>query len=110
MLAVRNTFGTIMDDEQTLETIRRRQAKSGRVSYGDPVVLYDTSKRRIVFVPFFVPHSDHTELAIKIITYGKQPPPMDWAILEEKSLSLRETATRKLIAALHNHLAVAESA
>lgn len=97
------------NDEQTLETIRRRQARSGRVSYGDPVVLYDTSKRQIVFVPFFIPHSDHTELAIKIITYRKQPPPMDWTVLEEKSLSLRETASRKLITALRNHLAVAES-
>jgi len=30
--------------ERDLETIRRRQAKSGRVSYGDPIVLHDSSK------------------------------------------------------------------
>ncbi len=52
------------DDERDLETIRRRPARSGRVDYGDPVVLHDTSKRRLVVVPFFITHSDHTELAI----------------------------------------------
>jgi hypothetical protein len=67
-----------------LETIRRRQAKSGRVDYGDPVILCDSSKRRVMVVPF-------------------------WAVVEEKSLSLREAEARKLQNALRAHLAVAES-
>jgi len=87
--------------------ISRRQAKSSQVSYGEPVILHDTSKTRKVLVPFFIPHSDHTELATKIITYAKHPPPLDWAVVEQKSLSLSEAATRKLLGALKTHLAVA---
>lgn len=94
--------------EKDLENVRRRPAASGRVSFGDPVILYDTTKRRIVFIPFFVPRSDHTELAGKIITYLKKRPPLDWSILEEKSLSLTGEATRRLLAALRSHLAVAQ--
>lgn len=61
--------------DQDLENVRRRQAASGRVSYGDPVILYDSTKRRVVFIPFFVPHSAHTDLAGKIVTYLKRLPP-----------------------------------
>jgi len=96
-------------DGEELETIRRRQAKSGRVSYGDPIVLHDSSKKRLVVVPFFIPHTDHAELAIKLTTYAKARPPTDWAIVEEKSLSLGEAASRKLLSTLKTHLAVAES-
>lgn len=96
------------DNEEVVETIRRRPAKSGAVSYGDPVVLYESSKRRIVLVPFFVPHSDHTELAVKLVTYQKNPPPLDWAVIEQKSISLKEESARKLLAGLRTHLAVAE--
>jgi len=94
--------------ENDLENVSRRPAASGRVSYGDSVILYETTKRRIVFLPFFVPHSDHTELAGKIITYIKKPTPLDWSLLEEKSLSLTGEATRKLLSALRGHLAVAQ--
>jgi len=99
----------MVEEDNSLETIRMRQAKSGRVGYGDLVVLYDSSKRRIVLIPFFIPHSDHTELAIKLITYAKAPPPTDWAVVEEKSLSLGEAASRRLLSALRTHLAVAEA-
>ncbi|MGI9167220.1 MAG: hypothetical protein ACR2G5_12725 [Pyrinomonadaceae bacterium] len=99
----------MVNEDNTIGTVRRRQAKSGRVSYGDTVVLSDSSKRRVVVVPFFVPHSDHTELAIRIISYAKAPPPTDWAVIEEKSLSLGEAASRILLSALRTHLAVADS-
>ena len=98
------------DQQQEPEAIHRRQAKSGDVSYGDPVVLYESSKRRIAFIPFFIPHSDHTELAIKLVTYRKQSPPLDWVTAEEKSLSLKEEAARHLLSALKSHLAVAKEA
>jgi len=62
-----------------------------------------------VAVPFFIPHSDHTELAIKLITYSKAPPPTDWVVIEQKSISIGEASSRKLLAALRTHLAVAES-
>jgi hypothetical protein len=94
--------------ERDVESVKRQRAASGRVSYGDPIILNDTTNRRVVFVPFFIPHSDHTELAGKITTYRKKLPPLDWITLEEKSLSLSGDATRKLLAALRTHLAVAK--
>lgn len=78
------------------------------MSFGNTLLLHESSRSRVVFVPFYIPHSDHTELAAKIITYVKQPPPMDWAVVDDKSISLAESATRKLLHALRSHLAVAE--
>lgn len=95
--------------DDKFETIRARPASSGRVSFSDAIVLRESSKRRTVVVPFFVPHSDHTELAIKLVTYFKQSPPLSWVAIEDKSLSLGEDAARRLLTALQTHLKVAES-
>ena len=75
------------DGLETLDTVLRRAAKSGKVSYADPVVLQETSRTRVSFVPFFIPHSDHTELAGAIVTEKKAPPPMDF-VVSKKSISL----------------------
>jgi hypothetical protein len=92
----------------SVRAINRRAAQSGTVSYGAPVIIRDNSRTRVQFVPFFVPHNNGTELALKIITYKKSPPPSDWPSIEEKSLSLNESEGRQLLAALRDHLAVAE--
>jgi hypothetical protein len=97
-----------MEDESNFDTIRTRPAKSGRVNYGDPVILHDTTKSRVVMVPFFVQHTLHVELAVKIITYKKEKL-QDWALVEQKSVSLREDCSRKLLRALQTHLQVAET-
>jgi len=89
-------------------SVERKPAKSGKVSYGEPVVLYESTRSRLVLVPFFIPHSDRTELAAKLITYGKQPAPLEWAVVEEKSISISEATTRRLLVALKTHLAVAQ--
>ncbi|MDB5923159.1 MAG: hypothetical protein JWN13_2095 [Betaproteobacteria bacterium] len=94
------------EDDQPLQSVSRRTAKSGRVGYGDSVLLHESSRTRVLFVPFFIQHSDHTELASKIMTYAKQPAPFDWAIVDDKSVSLSEAATRRLLAGLRAHLAV----
>ncbi len=96
------------NESDQLGSITRRPAKSGRVSYGDPILLHESSRTRVVFVPFYIAHSDHTELAAKITTYSKRPPPMDWEVNEEKSISLSEAGTRKLLTSLKSHFAVAE--
>lgn len=93
--------------ESDIETVNRRSATSGKVSYGDPVVLHETSRTRINLVPFFIPHSKHTELAVKLITYGKDKGTFGWVVKEEKSISLQEDAARALLKALREHLAVA---
>lgn len=93
--------------DNNMQEISRRPAQSGKVSYADAVLLHDSSRTRVVMVPFFVPHSDHTELAVKLVTYSKEPAPHDWALVQNKSLSLKEAPARKLLAALKAHLAVA---
>ncbi|WP_261392529.1 DUF4263 domain-containing protein [Priestia flexa] len=97
-----------MSNEPGLTPIQRRKSTSGTVSFSDPVVIHESSRTRITFVPFFIPRSAGSELAIKIITYRKQPPPLDWMEIEEKSISLKEAASRNLLRALKEHLAVAE--
>jgi len=93
--------------DSDLSAIYRREAASGRVSYGEAVVLHETSRTRVTLIPFFIPHSDHTELAVKLVTYRKQKS-VGWIVSEEKSLTLNGPASRKLLKALREHLAVAE--
>src|SRR3989304_5516338 len=96
-----------MDDNE-VRSIRRREAKSGRVSFSDPIVLHETSRQRMVLVPFYIPRTEGTHRAIKIITYRKDQPPFEWVIREEKSISMQEAAARRLLIGLKEHLAVAE--
>lgn len=96
-----------MSDED-VAAISRREASSGRVSYSDPVVLRDTRRTRVLLIPFFIPKSDGTELAVKIVTYRKATPPIEWSLVEEKSLSLDESASRRLLIGLRSHLRVAQ--
>ncbi len=58
-------------------------------------------------VPFFIPRTEGTELAVKLVTYKKSPPPMDWAVVEEKSMSLNGSASQELLKALKTHLITA---
>lgn len=94
------------DHLANIESVTRREAHSGRVSYGDAVILHETRRTRVQMIPFFIPRSSGTDLAVKLVTYAKQPPPNDWAVVEEKSMSLQEAPARKLLDALKTHLAV----
>jgi antiviral defense system Shedu protein SduA len=95
------------DENEKFETINTRPAKSGHVSYGDSVLLHESSKRRVLLVPFFVPHTDHSELAIKIVTFVKTGGLLVPA--ENKSISLGEQSSRKLLRSLQTHLQIAET-
>lgn len=97
-------------EQDAVQPIERRQAQSGRVSYGTPVVLHESLRSRIVLVPFFIPRTERTELAVKIQSYRKGAPPNEWVLIEDKSISLNEPAARMLLSGLRNHLAVAEQA
>lgn len=94
--------------DNNLQTIKRKQANSGKTSYADPIVIHKTSRSKQVVIPFYIPHSDHTELAIKIQTYKYQKPPLDWILDKDTKISLKESASRNLLAALKTHLAIAE--
>lgn len=89
------------------KTHTRKLAASGNVEYGNPVVLYETSKSRLTLIPFYITHSDHTSLKIKLITSRKAAPPDFWTDIEEKSVSLTEEATSRLMEELPKLKAVA---
>lgn len=87
-------------------SIGKKQAKSGNVSYSNPVTLHETSKSKIDFVPFYITKTSGVELAGKIQTYKKQKTPFGDLPIEEKSLSLQGNAVLKLYDALKAHIAV----
>ena len=35
--------------------IERKEAASKKVSYGEPIILHESSKSRLAFIPFFIP-------------------------------------------------------
>lgn len=98
----------MVSGNEDFRPITRETAARSNVSYSNAVVLHETTRSRIVMVPFFIQHTDRTELAAKIVTYRKAPPPNDWAEAEEKSLSLNESTARELYRALRDHLSVAK--
>lgn len=89
-----------------VDSIGKKQAKSGNVGYSDPVTIHETTKSRIDFVPFYINKSSGAELAGKIQTYKKQKSPFGLLPVEEKSLSLQGNAILKLFDALKSHIAI----
>ena len=100
--------GIMGSNDDDIRTIRIQEARSGRVSYSEPIILHESSKKRVVLVPFFVPRTEGVDLAIKIVSYRKGDGPTFWIIVEEKSISLDEAASRRLLRGLRDHLAVAD--
>lgn len=99
------------DDSIDLVPIKRMEAQSGKVSYGEPITLHETSRTRIVLVPFYIPRSHGTELAIKIVSYRKVKAAFGVAWEEQdKTVSLNDAASRALLRALKEHFAVGEFA
>jgi hypothetical protein len=96
------------EDDDILQTIRRREARSGRVSFSDPVVLHSSHAKRVELVPFFVHRTEGTELAIKIILFRPSALPSTGQMEEKKFISLNEQASRRLLSGLHSLLRVAE--
>ena len=84
-------------EEKDARAIHRLRAESGRVDYSPPIVLHESSQRRIVLVPFYIRRSEGGQLAAKIQSYRKAPPPNDWILIDEKSISLNEEACRALL-------------
>lgn len=91
-----------------LTTISRREAQSGKISYGSPIILHESTRTRQVMIPFYVRRTSGVEVAVKIQTYRKAPPPMDWNEVEDKSISLNQPAAQELLRALRQHFAVAQ--
>lgn len=96
------------DKDDDVRTIHWRTAASGRVGYSDPIILHESSRSKIVLVPFYIHRSHGSELAVKIQGYRKGEPPNDWVLFGDKSISLDEAAARALLVGLREHLAVAK--
>lgn len=93
---------------ESSKAITRHEARNPGVQYGDPIILHESTKQRIIFIPFFILRSEGTDLSIKIQTYRKLEPPEDWVLIDVKSVSMKEEAARKLLLALKDHLTVAD--
>ena len=78
----------------------RREARSGQLDYCTPFILSETSRTKVTAIPFFIQHSDHSELALKIQTARKANPPESWFEIEDKTISLSSDATRILASEL----------
>lgn len=92
---------------QNLNVHTRQLAASGNVEYGKPIILHETSKTRVELIPFYIRHSDHTALSVKLATYRKADPPYEWVNAEDATLTLNEEATSILTAELPKLNAIA---
>jgi hypothetical protein len=91
--------------EKELSSVTKRKAESGIV-HADTEVIHESSRTRVTIKPFYIPHNTKPpELSIRIDAYKKTLSGL--IAVEEKSLSLKEPAARKLLTALQKHLAVA---
>ena len=108
LFVIQCTLMAMPESETELAHIDRRRARSGAVSYGDPVVLHETSRSRVKMVPFYVRRSTGTDLAVKLVTYRRHDSTSLWSEVAEKSISLQHAAAGRLLRALKEHLAVAD--
>ena len=89
-------------------TLSRRKSSNDNVEYGQPIILSENSRTRIQLIPWYIKHSDHTELSIKIQTMQKTDPPINWVEIEKKSITLQSEATNRLSAELPRLMNVAQ--
>ena len=86
----------------------RKESRSEQVDYCNPFTLHETKKTRVLAIPFFIHHSNHSELKLKIQTLEKANPPDSWIEVERKTITLSENATRILAEELPKLTKVAE--
>lgn len=103
-----NTYESKPASPQGINVIERKTAASGRVDYSQSILLSENSKTRVNAIPFYIPHSDHTELSLKIQTLRKASPPDSWFEIEDKTITLNGAATAKLAAELPKIAVVAD--
>lgn len=96
------------DETKPITTVHRKASNSGLVDYADEVVLHQTSKTKVTAIPWFVSRTAGTELSVKIATEKRGEGEFDWILSEDKSITLNDTATRKLLTALEGFISVAK--
>jgi Domain of unknown function (DUF4263) len=83
--------------------LRRTVANSGKVAYGDAVIIHDTLAKHIQIVPFYVPRSTGTELHAKIEYWRKS---FGITIGPVRELSLNAADCLALYRMLGDHLEI----
>jgi hypothetical protein len=88
------------------QEVWRINSSNGNIDYGDSVTLKESTRSQINVIPFFINRTDRTHFACKITQYSKLSiPPF---LREERSISLDENASIKLLNFLRVHLAVSQ--
>lgn len=93
---------------QNTSAISRKESSKQNVEWGDPILLSESSRSKVLAIPFYIRHSDHTELSIKIQTLRKANPPLSWIEIEEKSATLKYPAIELLASELPKLIAVSK--
>lgn len=97
-------------EEEKVKAVEKIKTRSGRLTRTPPVILHDSPKVQIQLISAFIPRSaGNDDLIFKIVVYRKEAPPKGWTQVERESPWLYESAARKLLPALREHLAVAET-
>jgi len=87
--------------------IEKYETQSGRLKRSDAVILYESSRRRITFVPLYVERSSGVDnITCRITTYKKTQDEYGVLLEEGKSPWLTDVAARALVKALQDHLAI----
>ncbi|WP_444468391.1 hypothetical protein, partial [Streptomyces rochei] len=88
-------------DQDSPTYFDRRPAASGALSYGDRIIIRDTSQVSIEAVPYFIPHrNSKDELSMKLIRVDKRSG-------ETCQITLNESDLRQLRQGIAQALAVA---
>ena len=93
-----------MADEPPIRAVRRVQASSGKVDYTAPVEIHDSTRSRIELVTFYIPRSEGTDVALKLIRYDKKK---TFGLVPDAEMNLNPAAGRRLLRALQEHQAIA---
>lgn len=93
------------DDEVLADKVA---AGSGRVAHGEAVVLRNSRQMHIEVKPFYVPHSGHQELNIKLTSQKKSAGGLGFRVGVPTEISLRHDEIVTLHEALHRFLAITD--
>jgi hypothetical protein len=85
--------------------LRRIEAKSGQLDYGNAVVIHDTQAKHIRIVPFYVSRSSGCELSVRIEYWRKKFGLPMWPL---QALSLNAADCRELHRRLGDFLQIAK--
>lgn len=95
-----------MSKPADVQKVFRKTAKSGKVDYAATVLLNETPLTRLEARALFIPHSDRSELMLKVEGFRRRKG-QPWVVEEKRTLDLSELACIRLLNVLQTHLPVA---